>query len=365
MAKIEKTPPQDVPPLSGRSLRKDRINVAVHPTPKVDRSARIRFEMDARDMRRKPNVKVDLSRSEDGSKWLIGLDVPAGFERSITRSPIQPVFVGPERLDKFGDQSLLASVPRSLPELHVKPRPVKLQPSLKAFRIGKIEYTPTTIFNPDGRQPYYDESYPWHCLVRVTNPRGSSGSGILIGPRHVLTASHCIDWTPGWLRVEVLHHQHNYLDAAYGTLAYASTKVKGPKVSYSENDEDYAVVVLDKPLGQMYGWLGARTYRSKWDNKVSSWVNLGYPGDIGHNRVPTWQTNFYLDELGADFGSARLLRSKTFDNYKGQSGGPVFGVWPEGPYVVGVVSGENKNYNLISGGSLLTSLVRQARSEHP
>jgi hypothetical protein len=60
-----------------------------------------------------------------------------------------------------------------------------------------------------------------------------------------------------------------------------------------------------------------------------------------------------------------LIRSDTFDNWPGQSGSPIFGFWSDGPYAVGVVSGEGDDYNYISGDSLLASIVRRARNDHP
>jgi hypothetical protein len=52
-------------------------------------------------------------------------------------------------------------------------------------------------------------------------------------------------------------------------------------------------------------------------------------------------------------------------NWPGQSGSPIFGFWSDGPYAVGVVSGEGDDYNYISGGSLLASIVWRARNDHP
>jgi hypothetical protein len=82
-------------------------------------------------------------------------------------------------------------------------------------------------------------------------------------------------------------------------------------------------------------------------------------------QTAAYQRDFLLNELGADLGSARLIRSDTFDNWPGQSGSPIFGFWSDGPYAVGVVSGEGDDYNYISGDSLLASIVRRARNDHP
>jgi hypothetical protein len=54
----------------------------------------------------------------------------------------------------------------------------------------------------DNRRVYRDWSYRWGLVCRSTSG-ALAGSGVLIGPRHVLTASHVIDWNAGWAVVEV------------------------------------------------------------------------------------------------------------------------------------------------------------------
>ncbi len=40
------------------------------------------------------------------------------------------------------------------------------------------------------------------------------------------------------------------------------------------------------------------------------------------------------------------------------------GFWPDGPYALGVVWGQASDFNYIAGGSVLLTLVQQARSDH-
>jgi len=85
----------------------------------------------------------------------------------------------------------------------------------------------------------------------------------------------------------------------------------------------------------------------------------------GSGEIAAWQTDFKLNELDSASGATRLIRSNTFDNWPGQSGSPIFGFWSDGPYAVGVVSGQSPSFNWIAGGSMLPTLVRQAWNEHP
>ena len=102
------------------------------------------------------------------------------------------------------------------------------------------------------------------------------------------------------------------------------------------------------------------------DDATAYWHSIGYPQDLsGSGEIAAWQTDFKLNELDSAAGSTRLIRSATFDNWPGQSGSPIFGFWSDGPYAVGVVSGQAPDFNYIAGGSMLPTLVRQARSEHP
>jgi len=355
-------------PLSEAILRETEIVPERHHMTRPVSSSTARFDVGTACELEPPVVTTRLIRGHGcggDAAWQVEVSVDRTQLRPSLPAPVKIVQVHRSILARDAITSLAASMPTAEGRIVARPQLRRL-PEQYMIRFGDLRYKPTTIFNPDGRRAYYDESYPWRCLVRITTPRGWSGSGVLIGPRHVLTASHCVDWTPGWLTVDVMYSNGSSLASANGTVAYAESKVGPGTIPDDESDEDYAVIVLDQPLGEQFGWLGSRTYDSGWDDETAYWHSIGYPQDLsGSGEIAAWQTSFYLNELGADFRSARLIRSQTFDNWPGQSGSPVFGFWAKGPYVVGVVSGEGSDYNYISGGSLLPSLVNRARNEHP
>jgi V8-like Glu-specific endopeptidase len=224
-----------------------------------------------------------------------------------------------------------------------------------------------TIFGPDQRKVYYSTAYPWRCVGKVESPLGS-GSGVMIGPRHLLTCSHIIDWQPnnttGWLKFTPMYYNGSApYGSAWGTLTYYKYKVAGPTIDGTEVQYDYTVIVLDRPIGNSTGWLGSKSYSDSWDGGAY-WTHAGYPGDLTGTQRPTYQTDISLD---GDFWSADDNESMTHkgDVWPGQSGGPFWGYWDGSPYAVATQSAHNASANLASGGSDLVDLVKRARTEHP
>lgn len=236
------------------------------------------------------------------------------------------------------------------------------QPAARLW-LGEREAVPMSIINNDDRQRYDDWRYPWGLVCRV-NAIDGVGSGVLVGPRHVLTASHCVDWDD--LRLTVNVHMHGTTPRATAAVERAGcfTKVVEGH-GFDQVDEDYAVLVLDQRLGDKFGWMGVRTYESRWDER-ELWESFGYPVDHAGagGTVPTWQPSVYLDEDAADYGWGRAM-STNADLYKGQSGSPMFSFWDDGPYAVAVLVAEVGDDNYCAGGVGLTALVNAVRALQP
>ncbi len=225
------------------------------------------------------------------------------------------------------------------------------------------------FYGSDDRAIYNDTRYPWGCVCRITNANGKMGSGALIGPRHILTASHVVAWNSEFAEKIELHFAGNTASATvFDTIAYAYTQVQGDP-TYSTVDEDYAVLVINERLGDRWGWLGTKVYNSSWDD-LNAWHNMGYAVNPGPS-FPVFQLSKSLDEDEFDYGSGRAMTTNA-DACKIQSGSPMFGFWPNDPvaYAVAVFSAIGEIFlsgleNWCSGGSDLTRLVNQARAENP
>lgn len=222
-----------------------------------------------------------------------------------------------------------------------------------------------TIFGPDNRVVFNSTAYPWRCVGRVETPLGF-GSGVMIGPRHVLTCSHIIDWKPnnqtGWFKFTPMYYNGSSVyGSAWGVKTYWQYKVAGPTIDGTEAQYDYTVIVLDRTIGNQTGWLGSKTYSNSWDNNAY-WTHAGYPADITGTQRPVYQTGIALDGQGSEAHEAMWHRG---DIWPGQSGGPFWAYWGGAPYAVATQSWQNASQNGASGGSDLVNLVIRARNENP
>src|ERR1051325_8969980 len=113
---------------------------------------------------------------------------------------------------------------------------------------------PTNIFSPDDRFTFSDTAFPWSTCGRVDTAAGF-GSGVMIGPRHLLTASHVVNWgagnTAGWLKfTPLLFDASEPFGHAFATTVYSWNKADASDgINADETAFDYVVWALDTRMG--------------------------------------------------------------------------------------------------------------------
>jgi V8-like Glu-specific endopeptidase len=312
-------------------------------------------------------------------------DLPLSYEEMRRLRPRKAAGKVPKELGAIGDGAPPSKIVKFMErtaarKLDAPPvldghAPPWLDVSFSPKRIGKPlsstithrgeKLDPFYIFQPEDRRTYNDPTYPWICVCRITRPDGAGGSGVLIGPRHVLTASHVVQWnTSDAERIEVHFTGNSALATAFTQTAYAYTQISGDPTS-STVDEDYAVITLTQRLGDRFGFFGSKEYDSGWDDD-RVWQTIGYAGDIAQFNFPTFQSSVSLDEDELDLGSGRAMTTSA-DAMPGQSGSPMFGRWSGDPvaYAVAVISAGGGGDNWCSGGSDLNRIIRHARTQDP
>jgi V8-like Glu-specific endopeptidase len=182
---------------------------------------------------------------------------------------------------------------------------------------------------------YSASSYPYDTVVRITDTIGSQswqGSGVLISPDEVLTASHVV-YIQGVGTANDIVVTPGYSDGSspYGSadgtyIHYFPIDDANRSITNQQSQNDYAVIHLASPFTSA-GFMGLES------NFAGGAVNItGYPGSAGGAQVNSSQTvsrdpNYTLLD-GTALG-------------EGSSGGPVWINAAGGPHVVGVVSSES------------------------
>ncbi len=242
---------------------------------------------------------------------------------------------------------------------------------------GVVEARPTSSDRPVLR-PIAAGGLPWTAVGRVDTP-GGWGSGVLVGPRHLLTASHVVAWgggagrspghedpAPGWLRFTPAAAPGV---APYGTAqavaVHYALAVVPPAIEAHEERYDYAVCVLDRRIGDEVGWLGVRAYRDDWNN-IELWTLVGYRGRTAGEAEPVAVSGIHLEGHGDQSDDSQVLFHPAVVAV-GLSGGPVLAQWPSEPVpsVVAVQSWSNEHLSGACGGARLVELVTTALREHP
>ncbi len=217
--------------------------------------------------------------------------------------------------------------------------------------------------------------YPFRCIGKIRRKRPGedwtgAGSGVLVGPWHLLTASHVLhnDTPPGTIFKFFPAYWDGDRSGDIGFRWFEANIIStiGITVIDDVNGYDYLVCELDNPLGLDWGWLATQSSSNDGFYTNIFWTSIGYPSDLGGKR-PQGNLFTITDVKEDDHNSKEIIGQG--DVNKGWSGGPLYGpaLWT-GDTVVGVLSGAkqgtgtgNPDRVTFSGGKEMTRLVRYAR----
>ncbi len=184
------------------------------------------------------------------------------------------------------------------------------------------------------------EIFPYSAVVKVITDLNSThvvvGSGAMIDANHVLTAGHVVydAYEGGWREnVRVVPGKNGYgetyLTEPYGRAYATHMRSTAGWTQFTYMQHDWAVITLDRDIGNETGWLGVANIPYTHNNYSDRVYTAGYPA--------TTLSGNYMYEISGIGGSANEYQHfYTFYGEGGQSGSSVWTLVDSDPYVISI-----------------------------
>lgn len=186
----------------------------------------------------------------------------------------------------------------------------------------------------DDRVAVEAAQYPWSAMGRLNNGLGGHCSGVLVGPKLLATAAHCL-WNPKTRAVIPVssltfvagYDRGQYLKAAKVSRMHPSPgwNFADPGSNLASRGADWALLELAEPLGNEVGWVAIASEPDATEPVTAA----GYGKDKAH--VPTAHLGCHVLERRGP------LLVNDCDAVQGDSGGPML-VWRDGQFRLAAIN---------------------------
>ncbi len=174
--------------------------------------------------------------------------------------------------------------------------------------------------------------FPAHQCGLLTFTGGRC-SAALIGPRHILTAGHCVHQGDGgsWYGNFRFYPARTSL-STFPYTSYGWSSATTYRGWADDGDTDWDIALIKLSFETTFGWMSFG-----WSSSIStSWYiyHKGYPKDKTYGSM--WSSSGYISDV-----DSQVLWTKTTDTVGGQSGGPWYRYLSSNPVIYAAHSGSS------------------------
>ncbi len=257
------------------------------------------------------------------------------------------------------------------------PKEFKLEGKGEPSLLNQKEELPgrrVIIGSKDDRIPMTSRNYPWSAVGKIegvgADGSGYSCTGTLIAEDVVLTNAHCVVNSETKKVSKAITFLPNLVngvvksknDVAYATNVYYGTDFKNGDLADYAND--WAILKLNKPIGQKYGYLGWKSLpSSSLVGNTKKFALVGYSGDFPNPKIYEKLALTAGESMtaGVHLKCSILRRQENLlyhncDTNQGASGGAIISNINGKYYVLALHSGSNE-----VNGLLLNRAVEMSR----
>ncbi|KAM7222998.1 hypothetical protein V8F06_001554 [Rhypophila decipiens] len=219
----------------------------------------------------------------------------------------------------------------------------------------------------DDRHLWTETSFPSSAMGRLLIQTSSfSGvcSAVLVGPRHLVTARHCIKDGASYRFQPAYDNGSERLGYSYATNWFYRGFGESGNCGLAA---DFAVFILGDRLGDRLGYLGVRV-TDPWEVNVNKLWNYGYPADRGGYNRPYRQGSITIASHGQCWPAGPNFSNADVD--LGQSGGPMWSLDDDGTRRIhsvlgGVYQAGSTSQTYGAGGQEMVNMVNWLRGDFP
>lgn len=228
-------------------------------------------------------------------------------------------------------------------------------PSTEEVTDAEELWVAESVLGTDERSPVIDTTrYPWSAMGRID----IGCTGTLIGPRHVLTAGHCVYniSTDEWYDKLDFSPGQSGEEQPYGKIRWERVITVRGWTELHSTAYDYAMIVLAEPIGYTTGWLGFGYVTGQWIRNANI---AGYPADKPAGSM--WRHACEMEAI--DEGHVQHL----CDTYGGMSGSSLYQYVEDGSRIIHAVhayGGATANSGTRINADVF-ALLNEWRKQHP